>query len=249
LNFLIAIRKEKILVESLNLMVYFDVFNKGFKMTEKDPVKTLRAALTDKLHIDPRKNPMEIRMEGDAVVIEGIVDRVALKKRTLLIAMGLEGTSGVVDRLRVRPAKKMTDKEIKDHLYMALCGEPTIDSSLITAEVRDGVVDLEGQVGSLTHQRLCGVLAWWVPGSTDVINSLEVVPPEEDSPEEVKDALRIVLEKDRLVDASSICSSTKDWVVTLWGSVRSAAERDVAEDDAWYIWGVNDVENNIKVIK
>jgi osmotically-inducible protein OsmY len=188
-------------------------------------------------------------MEGDAVVIEGTVDRVALKKRALLIAMGLEGTSGVVDRLKVRPAKKMTDKEITDHLYMALSEEPTIDRSLITAEITDGVVDLEGQVSSLTHQRLCGVLAWWVPGSTDVINSLEVVPPEEDSPEEVNDALRIVLEKDRLVDGSSICSFAKDWVVTLWGSVRSAAEREAAEDDAWYIWGVNDVENNIKVIK
>jgi osmotically-inducible protein OsmY len=83
----------------------------------------------------------------------------------------------------------------------------------------------------------------------EVINSLEVFPPEEDSPGEINDALRIVLEKDHLVDAITITSSTKDWVVTLSGSVRSEAERDAAEDDAWYIWGVNDVANNIKVIK
>lgn len=218
-------------------------------MTEKDPVKTLRAALTDKLHIDLRENPIDVRIEGDALVIEGTVERVAQKKRTLFIAMGLGGVSGVIDRLRVRPAKRMTDGEIKDHLERTFSEEPTIDPSVINAEVAGGIVDLEGQVGSLSHKRLCGVLAWWVPGSIEVINSLEVVPVEEDSPEEVKDALRIVLDKDCLVDASSITASVKDWVVTLEGTARSAEERLAAEDDAWYIWGVNDVANNIKVIK
>ncbi len=218
-------------------------------MTEKDPVKTLRAALTGKLHIDLRENPIDVRIEGDALVIEGTVERVAQKKRTLFIAMGLGGVSGVIDRLRVRPAKRMTDGEIKDHLERTFSEEPTIDPSVINAEVAGGIVDLEGQVGSLSHKRLCGVLAWWIPGSIEVINSLEVVPAEEDSPEEVKDALRIVFEKDRLVDASSITASVKDWVVTLEGTARSAEERLAAEDDAWYIWGVNDVTNNIKVIK
>lgn len=218
-------------------------------MTEKDPVKTLRAALTDKLHIDLRENPIDVRIEGDSVVIEGTVERVAQKKRTLFIAMGLDGVSGVIDRLRVRPAKRMTDDEIRDHLERAFSEEPTLDPSVINAEVTGGIVDLEGQVGSLSHKRFCGVLAWWVPGAIEVINSLEVVPPEEDSPEEVKDALGIVLDKDRLVDASSITASVKDWVVTLEGTVRGEAEKLAAEDDAWYIWGVNDVANNIKVIK
>jgi osmotically-inducible protein OsmY len=218
-------------------------------MTEKDPVKTLGAALTDKLHIDPKECPIDIRMEGDAIVVEGTVERVAQKKRALFIAMGIKGVSGVIDRLRVRPAKHMTDDEIKDHLYRALSEEPTLDPSLIEAEITGGIVDLEGQVGSLSHKRLCGVLAWWIPGSVEVINSLEVVPAEEDSPEEVNEALRIVLDKDRLVDASCILTKTKDWVVTLEGTARSEAERTAAEDDAWYIWGVNDVKNNIKVVK
>ncbi len=218
-------------------------------MTEKDPVKTLGAALTAKLHIDPRECPIDIRMEGDAIVVEGTVERVAQKKRALFIAMGIKGVSGVIDRLRVRPAKHMTDDEIKDHLYRALSEEPTLDPSLIEAEITGGIVDLEGQVGSLSHKRLCGVLAWWIPGSVEVINSLEVVPAEEDSPEEVNEALRIVLDKDRLVDASCILTKTKDWVVTLEGTARSEAERTAVEDDAWYIWGVNDVKNNIKVVK
>jgi hypothetical protein len=84
-------------------------------MTEKDPVKTLGAALTDKLHIDPRECPIAIRMDGDAIVVEGTVERVAQKKRALFIAMGIRGVSGVIDRLRVRPATSLQGVERGTH--------------------------------------------------------------------------------------------------------------------------------------
>ncbi len=215
---------------------------------EKDEIiKMLGALLTERLHIDPKRNPIRIEVEGDAIVMEGMVERIAYKKRALLAAMSIEGTSGVVDRLKVKPAARMTDKEIYDHLFKALSEEPTLDPSGVEIDVNDGAIDLEGKVPSLSHKRLCGVLAWWVPGSTDVINSLEVVPPEEDTPDEIRDALRIVLEKDRLVDASSITIEVRDWTVTLRGTVKSDVERDAAEDDAWYLWGVNDVINELEV--
>ena len=209
--------------------------------------KALKAHLTRELHIDLGTHPISIAMEGDAILMEGTVDRVATKKRALLIAMGMEGASGVVDRLRVKPASPMGDGEIRDHITNALCEEASIEASSITLEVDDGVVDIEGTVGSLSHKRLCGVLAWWVPGTRDVINSLEVVPPEEDSPDEIADALRIVLEKDRTVDSSSISVSIRGWDVTLSGTVKSTVQRDAAEDDAWYVWGVNNVTNTIQV--
>jgi hypothetical protein len=50
-------------------------------------------------------------------------------------------------------------------------------SGEITVQVQDGVVTLNGQVPSLSHKRLTGVLAWWVPGTRDVINGLEETPP------------------------------------------------------------------------
>lgn len=214
---------------------------------ENAQVKALRAALTEKLHIDLRSNPVTVRMDGTSIVVSGTVKDIALKKKALLIAMGLPGVEGVVDRLRVKASAPMSDDEIKDHFYRALTEEPTLKPGDIKAEVRDGVVDIEGVVGSLTHKRLAGVLAWWVPGSLDVINSLDVVPPMDDSADEINDALRIVFEKDRLVDASSLTYSNKDYVVTLGGVAVSDEERHAAEEDAWYIWGVNDVVNNIRV--
>lgn len=215
-------------------------------MTKRDPIEALKAALTDKLHIDLKKNPIHLKKEGNAIVMEGVVDGIALKKRALFIAMGLE-VSGVIDRLKVKPSSTMSDAEIKDHFTDALTEETTLQSFDIKTEVHDGVVDIEGMVPSLSHKRLAGALAWWIPGTTDVINSLEVTPQEDDTDDEVEDALRIALEKDGLVDASGITVFAKNWVVTLNGSVGSDAEKNAAEEDAWYIWGVNDVVNNLVV--
>ncbi|MFQ5466215.1 MAG: BON domain-containing protein [Thermodesulfobacteriota bacterium] len=221
--------------------------NKGKGAEGADPVKTLKAALTERLHIDHATNPITCAVEDGAMVIEGLVDDIAQKKRALLIAMGLEGISGVVDRLKVRPAREMTDEEIHQHVTDAISWENTLAATGISVEVNDGVVDLEGTVGSLTHKRLAGVFAWWVPGVMDVINSLEVAPPEEDSDDEVTDAVRTILEKDRIVDAGNISVSTRDWVVTLSGAAGSEEARGAAGADAWYVWGVNEVVNDIIV--
>ena len=213
-------------------------------------IKRLKALLTEHLHINPSNNPIHVRLEEDNIVLEGTVERVAYKKRALLCAMTIEGISGVIDRLRVKPAKKMGDGEIRKHIIDAITEEPTLSPSNIEVAVADGVVDLEGKVPSLSHKRLCGVLAWWVPGSTDVINSLIVDPPQEDSAEELKDAIRLVLEKDRFVDATNInIEVDQNWWVTLYGTVKSPAESLAAEDDTWYVWGVNGVTNRLEVLR
>ena len=216
-------------------------------MTSQPAVKALRAMLTEELKFDPNDFPIALRMEDGTIVMEGMVSNVGLKKRALLLAMGLQEVQGVVDRLRVRPSVSMSDDEIRDHMRGALTQESALNGLDINIEVRDGVVDLEGQVWSLSHKRLAGVLAWWIPGVLDVINSIEVNPPEEDSDGELSDAVRLALEKDRLVDAQSLKVSTNGYVVTLEGVTGCAAEREAAEDDAWFTWGVNDVVNNIVI--
>ena len=218
-------------------------------MQGNEALKTIKAALEKELHIDPIKNPIHLKMEGDAILMEGVVDRIALKKRALLIAMGIPGTSGVVDRLRVKPAKEMGDKEIKNHICDAFLEEPTLRDITIEVDVKNGIVDLEGTVPSLSHKRLAGVLAWWVPGSQDVINSLEVKPPEEDSDDEITEAVVLAFEKDKLVNHSNIKVATMNCVVTLNGVVKSEIAKEAAEDDAWYVWGVNEVINRLKVVR
>jgi osmotically-inducible protein OsmY len=112
----------------------------------------------------------------------------------------------------------------------------------------EGVVLLEGQAPSLSHKRLAGALAWWVPGSRDVLNCLEVVPPEEDNDGEITDAVKLILDKDPFVDDVQILVNARNRVVTLEGVVRSEGEKDMAEFDAWFAFGVDKVINNIQVV-
>lgn len=216
-------------------------------MTSQHAVSALKALLTEGLNFDPNDFPIALRMDNGSVVMEGMVEKVAQKKKALLIAMGMREIEGVVDRIRVRPTIRMSDDEIKQHMTDALDQESSLNGLKITIEVTDGVVDLEGEVWSLSHKRLAGVLAWWIPGTLDVINSIEVVPPESDSDGELSDAILLALEKDRLVDAQSLTISSRGYVVTLNGVTGSEAEREAAEDDAWFTWGVNGVVNKIVV--
>jgi hypothetical protein len=124
---------------------------------------------------------------------------------------------------------------------------PSDAPGLIEVAVDDGVVTLDGRVPGLDHKRLAGVLAWWVPGSRDVINGIGVEPPEDDNDGALVDAVRIALEKDPLVPAGQVGVRARDCVVTLTGLVSNADEREMAEMDAWYVFAVDQVENHIEV--
>jgi osmotically-inducible protein OsmY len=124
-----------------------------------------------------------------------------------------------------------------------------VGGGMALQEGRDeGVVLLEGQAPSLSHKRLAGVLAWWVPGSRDVLNCLEVVPPEEDNDGEITDAVKLIMDKDPFVDDVQILVTTRNRIVTLEGAVESEGEKDMAEFDAWFVFGVDKVINKIQVV-
>jgi osmotically-inducible protein OsmY len=227
-------------------------------------ISRVTAAVTHELHVNVQHFPVRLELEDGVLSMEGEVDQIMAKKRALEAAAAVPGVTGIVDRLRVAPAERMEDGEIRDHVCNALLAENLLGSCAVRAvvkgelevvrepvgatgsidvEVSDGVVVLNGAVPSLSAKRLAGVLAWWVPGSRDVINGVEVAPPEEDSDDEVVDAVRLVLEKDPFVNHSQITVSCRNFDVTLKGLVRTAAERQMAEADCWYVFRVNRVEN------
>lgn len=226
-------------------------------------------ALRSEPRLGPHFRPAELRLEADgALLVEGEVDTIAQKRLALERLAALPGISGIVDRLHVRPATPMSDAGIRDHLRKALLQETSFEGFRIIEQERgadtpvrdlpqapgeiafdvgDGIVTLNGRTLSLTAKRLAGVVCWWIPGTRDVINGIEVDPPEEDAAIRVEEAVRIALEKDRLVDASQIRAGVRGRVVRLTGLVGSELMRSAAEADAWYVFGVDDVINDIQV--
>lgn len=232
-------------------------------------VKRVRAALEHEPRVNLHRFPVRVDFEAGAVVLEGEVESVAARKRALRLAAAVDGVRGVVDRLHVAPAQQRSDGEIRDALTALLLGEPELrDCALrwlgkgraetlrdvpsrragaIDLAVEGGVVTFEGTVISLSHKRLAGVLAWWTPGCRDVINSLEVAPPEDDNDGEIVDALGLVYEIDPVVRHDQITVSCRDGVVTLSGAVGTEEERRRAEFDAWALFAVDEVVNAIEV--
>jgi osmotically-inducible protein OsmY len=146
------------------------------------------------------------------------------------------------------PALKLCTIRAREPGGVSLAREAARESAgVIEAAVADGVVTLDGQVPSLSRKRLAGVLAWWVPGSRDVINGLEVAPPQEDSDEELTGAVRLVLDTDPLVNADQIRVHTRNAVVTLEGLVASDQEKALADSGAWYVFGVEKVVTTLAI--
>jgi osmotically-inducible protein OsmY len=234
-------------------------------------IKAVRTAMGHEPRINLHRFPVRIAYSADdeVLTLEGEVEHVAAKKLSLELAIAVPGVKHIVDRLRVVPATHMGDGAIRDAVRDVLMLDHAFDNCTIKVRVKgaveivrdslfnphgvielsvtDGVVLLDDHVTSLIQKRLAGVLAWWVPGSRDVINAMDVVPTPQDDDAEVTKALKLVLDKNPLVDARDIRVSTRQWVVTLEGSVPTEAQKNMAEWDAWYVFGVDKVLNGLLV--
>jgi osmotically-inducible protein OsmY len=117
----------------------------------------------------------------------------------------------------------------------------------ISLEVNEGIAVLEGEVPSLCHKRLVGVLAHRVPGCRDVVNRLGVVPEEEDSDEQLERAVRLALSRNPGVEVRAVRIRVANAVVTLEGAVHSPHAADTAERDTRHVLGVRRVDNRLVV--
>lgn len=238
-------------------------------MDESEVIVRIRAKLEQEPRINLHRAPVRLAFDHGDLVIEGEVESVAAKKRALELAAAERGVPGIIDRLHVRPSHSMGDGELLDRVIRALSEESALSlcalrvkkngapelirdgqpaaRGVIDVSVDAGVVTLDGDVPSLAQKRLAESLAWWVPGTRDVVNGLGVTPPEEDSDDEITEALTMVLEKDPLLRGLKIGVSTEQRVVTLAGTVRSEQQARAAEEDGWCLFGVDGVISRLQV--
>ena len=235
-------------------------------------IKAIRAGLEHERRINLHRWPIHLEMGDDGVLLmEGDVESLAAKKIAREIAGAVPEVRGVVDHLQVASGEPRGDGEILEMLETLLLEARDLKNctlrvmkkgqSISLQEISDadtsgdilvaveaGVVTLGGWVISLSHKRLVGVLAWWTPGCRDVVDTLEVLPPEQDGDDEVSDVLSLVLEMDPMIPhPEQIHIQTHNYVVTLQGVVNTQTEKNRAEQDAWYLFAVDNVINQLTV--
>lgn len=170
-------------------------------MSQKEQIlKAVRAAFEHETRINLHKSPIAMDWRDGVLTLEGDVQNIAAKKLAMELAAATPGVTGIVDRLHVIPAARMGDGAVLDAVRDALLEEPALRNctiktkakgktdiirestddphGVIEVSVADGVVLLDDHVNNLAQKRLAGVLAWWVPGSRDVVNGMAVEPPE-----------------------------------------------------------------------
>jgi osmotically-inducible protein OsmY len=237
--------------------------------THNELQKELTAALERDTRINLHAGSIQTEITEDSIVLKGRVENIVAKKAALLTAQQGAGEKTVIDQLHIVPTEAKQDGELQEQVIKALLEESALTEcslqakeeedfkiirqvskepgGLIKVAVHQGAVTLMGHVISLSHSRLAEVLTWWTVGCELVNNQLDVVPAEEDTDDELCDAVHIILEKDPVVPATQLAVSVKNGTVTLDGLVVNQEEKKFAVFDAWYISGVKNVIDQIKV--
>lgn len=217
--------------------------------TETQTEAAIRAALTRdrKVRAQSEGGMLRFRLDAGVVTLEGLVDSLSEKKISERLVREIPEVQDVINHLRIRPVPPRSDAIILEHVRDRLEADGGISASHLSIAVQDGVVTLQGVQDALTKKRLAGLIAWWAAGTADVRNEIRIDPPEIDNDDEITDAIRLAFEKDPLLDALRYQVQTRNGIVYLNGIASSPVARQAAEDDAWAIWGVLDVNNQISL--
>lgn len=133
---------------------------------------------------DTKARQINVETENGIVQLSGFVDSEQMKSAATTTARGVSGVQDVRNELVVRQGGERTAGRATDDAVIAakVKSELATDAGLGTAsnvnvEVRRGVVQLSGFVGSIEQKREAEDIARRVAGVTEVRNSISVELP------------------------------------------------------------------------
>jgi osmotically-inducible protein OsmY len=141
-----------------------------------------------------------------------------------------------------------TDAQIQQDVIGELKWDPRVDETDVGVEVKDGVVTLTGSVDSWTKKLAAAEAAHRVFGVLDVANDVHVLVAGEHTDTDIAKAVRHALRWDVLVPDDKISSTVANGIVTLTGTVATAAQREDAGRAVRNLVGVRTVNNAIAIV-
>ena len=177
---------------------------------------------------------VNVKVSDGVVTLSGRADNILTKRRAAKIAESVTGVKSVTNDIMVIKSTR-SDAKIENDLVTAVANNPATDAFQVNTAVNNGTVTLSGTVGSWQEKELCREVAESVKGVRDVINNIKISYNEPRTDKDIKADVISRLKWDIYVNQQFIKVSVNDGVVTLKGSVASAAEKEWAYDDACYI--------------
>lgn len=213
----------------------------------------LRDAVMAELEWEPRVLAAHIgvAVRGGVVTLSGIVDSFAEKIAAERAAARVRGVRAIAEEIEVRlpHERKCADEEIADRALHILAWDVEVPHERIRVQVEHGIVTLRGEVARFFQREAAAAAVRRLGGVRGVINLIEVMPHHRGGVDAdvVREKIEAALRRSAEVEASGVRVEVNDGHVTLSGSVRTWAERAVAESAAWAAPGVHHVSDELHV--
>jgi osmotically-inducible protein OsmY len=212
--------------------------------------KQLRQNVIDELEFEPRIDARNIGVAVDdgVVTLTGHVSSYAEKIAAEHATRRIKGVRAIAQEIEVRyPSEKKTaDDEIAKRALSVLKWDASIPQDAVKVTVQKGWVTLSGELTWQYQRRTAEDAVRRLTGVTQVTNSISVKPTV--SASDIKKKIEEALARNARLEAEAIRVSVLEGnKVSLEGKVDSWDDREVAENAAWSVAGVQSVDDRLKI--
>lgn len=190
-----------------------------------------------------------VMVKSEVVTLSGSVDYYGQKLAAEKAAKRVKDVKVVAMDIEVKGASTadaITDSKIADAVRAALTWHSAINEDMINIKVEEGWIYLEGEVAWEYERKAAEKAVENIRGVKGVINSVKIKFKKVEA-SEIKKKIKAAFHRHATVDASNIQVICVEGKVKLVGTARSWPEMKDAEDVAWSMPGVTEVENALEI--
>jgi len=184
------------------------------------------------------------------VVLTGPTENYFAQRAAVEDAWSVRGVRDVIDEMRPGSggtAGPVSDTELKLNAETALRVSSDVDASNVEVDAKEGAVRLTGSVPAYWRKIRAQEIVASLQGTRAVDNQITVVPQETAEDAELADRVKAAIARNVVVEGDAINIKVDQGVVTLAGTVPTAAGRIAAVNTAGNTEGTLDVVDEIEV--